>query len=154
MRTLFWNFGVCFVLWYLHYGVIITLVLVLCSQKLKCWLLWNHLFQRIQEDSGWKEPQGNDKPLLKAISSSHHIEWKHFVAACSTNNIHTGKNIFCSCYTFEGFWVVSFQTELKNLYYIRPVWLFFGSSEKRRPNKYWLWEVSLFIYTYIWSAKV
>ena len=49
--------------------------------------------------------------FIKTISSfSYHIEWKIFIKASRTNNIHTRENVFTAA-TFEGLWVVSFQTD-------------------------------------------
>ena len=43
-----------------------------------------------------KKSSGNNKLSLK-ISFSYQIEQKTFIAASSTNNIHTGEKAFYSC---------------------------------------------------------
>ena len=61
------------------------------------------------QDTGFKESnnmvlkkcQGNNKLSRKVMSFSYHIEWKTFIEASFTNNIHTREKTFCNCH-FEG----------------------------------------------------
>ena len=52
--------------------------------------------------------------------------------AICTINIHTGQNVFCSYHTFEGLWVVSFQTKLKFVVYFG---LYVSSLRRERENQ-------------------
>ena len=57
----------------------------------------------MQEHGIWRESQANDKPSYRAMSLSYHFYRQHL-----------SKRVFFAVTTFEGLWVVSFQTVLKN----------------------------------------
>ena len=63
----------------------------------------------------------------------------------------TLEETFFAAATFEGLWVVSFETEWKNLCLLWSVWVFFAFLETRRPNNYCLWEVNSISYMQIFS---
>ena len=47
-----------------RFGILILALHCYSGDKnIEHWLLLNHLFQRNQEDDGWKEPQGKEKLL-------------------------------------------------------------------------------------------
>ena len=75
------------------------------------------------------------------------MEYEQFIEASCTNNIKTGENAFCSCYTFESLWVIiCLRQSKKTCGILWSVWVFFELPEKRRPDEYCLWEVNLFFY--------
>ena len=60
------------------------------------------------------------------------------------------KSFFCSCY-FWRFVSPFFSEILKIVVHFGLLWVSFIFLENRRPNKYCLWETSLFFYSYIFS---
>ena len=73
---------------------------------IKCGLHSKHLFQRTQEHGGPSEPLGNNKFLLKILSSSYHMKQNAFIKVIYT----FGKSFFEAA-TFIGLWDVSPQAE-------------------------------------------
>ena len=67
---------------------------------------------------------------------------KTFIKASHTNNVHTGER-FVAATTFEGMWGISFQREYKKCSIFWSVWVLFTFLGKRKPQKYFLFEVFL-----------
>ena len=59
---------------------------------------------------------------------------------------YTQEKMFFAVTILEGLWVVSFQSEQKSCSVLWSVQLFFGFSEKRRPNKhFWCKQIFLWL---------
>ena len=92
---------------------------------------------------------GSNKLVFKIMSSIDHMEWKIFIKANFSNNIHTSEKVFCSCY-IQWFLRCFFSNKVEKTGFfflfrqkIWFVWAYFIFSETRRPNKCCLWEVNL-----------
>ena len=89
------------------------LVLALYSyfeDKKKTWTSFKSLVSKSARTWQLKRPGGIDRLLLKTMSSSFHMEWKHLskLVVTMTNTI---EKIFYAVATFEGLWVASLQAE-------------------------------------------
>ena len=85
--------------------------------------------------SGWKKSQSNGKLLLKRMSSSYKMEYKTFIEASFTSNIHIRENVFWSS-NFWKFVSSFFSDRVKNSSIIWSLWFCFAFLERRRSNKY------------------
>ena len=123
-------------LWCLHWY---------CGDNAKYGLFSKLLLQKKLQYGGWKKSQAATnfykKPWLPVIKWNKKHSSKLVVSITRTL-----EEMFFAARTFEGLWVVSFETEWKNLCVLWSVWVFFAFLEKRRPNNYCLWEVNLISY--------
>ena len=130
-------------LWFKHSYVIVAIM------DWKYELLSKHLFQRTQQCGGRKKTLEHKLVQKKIISFSYHMEWKIFIEANCSNNLHTRENIFCNCW----FWrfVSRFISDRVKQCIFRYVKVFFTFLEKGRSNKYRLWEANLVFCMQIFS---
>ena len=81
--------------------------------------------------------------VYKKLSSCYHMKKKTFIEASCINDIYTCERLICSCY-FLRFVRRFFSGTVKKVYSILwSVWDFFAFLEKKRPNRYCLWEENL-----------
>ena len=66
------------------------------------------------------------------------------IEASRANNIRTGERIIAAT-TFQGLWVVSFQTKQKNVRYAL-LYLSLPCISRGQYNKYCVWEANLVFY--------
>ena len=78
------------------------------------------------------------------------MEWKTFIEASSIYNIHIEEKIFCSCYFWK--FAIRFGQSKRTWSVLWSVWVFFAFIEKRRRNKYCLWEVNFISFMQIFSC--
>ena len=81
--------------------------------------------------------------LRKAtVSSSCHME-NSYLSKLVVPKTHTEERFFSVTILLKVCESCLFRQNKKNCW---SVWVFFGLPEKRRPSKYYLWEVNLFFY--------
>lgn len=83
------------------------------------------------------------KRLWKKMLSSYHMESKKFIGASFTNDISTEEKVLWSFY-FWNLWLLPFRQSKNSYCIVWYMWIFFGFIEKRRRNKYYLWEVNCY----------
>ena len=76
------------------------------------------------------------------MSSSYCMEWK----CLWKEDIYALEKKFFAAASFEDFWLVSFQAKQIKSSILWSATLLFAFLEKKKPNKYCLWEVNLNIY--------
>ena len=103
-------------------------------------ILWKHL--RIQQHGGYTKPQRNDKFVWKIMTSSYHMEQKHSLKQVISMMYTLEKDFFAAA-TFKGLWDILFKQSKKVCSILWSVWAFFAFIEKKRPNRYYLWEENL-----------
>ena len=95
-RALFWNFGIA-----LH---------CYCGDNVKYGLLSKQLFQRKQQNGGWKNAQVTTKFYKKRCLPVITCNRKHTSKQIASVKYTLEKSFFAAA-TFEGLWVVSVWTE-------------------------------------------
>ena len=120
----------------MKYCIDISIVLSSCRWYIKRWPL-----------SKAKKDCCKGKLLRKKMLSSYHIESKTFIGASFTNVMSTEEKVLWSCY-FWCLWLLPFRQSKNSYCIVCYMWIFFGFIEKRRRNKYYLWEVNLDLQTF------
>ena len=118
------------VIWEVHFGTLVLALHCYSGDKIQ-----NTDFFQI---TCFKENKNMmvEQNLSITINTDFQLSWnkKHLSKQVVPITDKLEKRLFAVA-TFEGLWVLSFQTEYKTCKVLWSGWIFFGFSEKRRPQR-------------------